>query len=315
MNNQDDSGSAEEGTPVSCDLCGSDSYETVFVGSDLRHPTPGNYRMVKCDACGLLYVNPRPSEEAISSHYPTDYAPYHSGGWLGSVTRMLRKREASRIAKRLPRSARVLEIGCAAGDLLLHLKNAGLDTTGVEMSPFAAEAARQQGLNVHTGVLASAPLKKNDYDAVVMRAVIPHLPSPNTELGLVTSFLKPGGLLFITIENAASLERRVFGRDWYGYDIPRHLNLFTPPTVKKLLERHGMKVVRFTFGMAPNYWVGSMNFVLGRWGVKGFLRKAISIKNPILLASFLPITVVQKLVGASSRLSVIAQKQAPCTRR
>lgn len=306
-----DIGSNTKTELVSCDLCGSDSYKTVFVGSDLRHPAPGEYRMVECAACGLLYVNPRPSEEAISSHYPTDYAPYHSGGrWLESITRMLRKREASRIAERLPKSARVLEIGCAAGDLLLHLKNAGLDATGVEMSPFAAEAAREQGLNVHTGVLASAPLAKNDYDAVVMRAVIPHLPSPNTELGLVASFLKHGGLLFITIENAASLERRVFGRDWYGYDIPRHLNLFTPSTVKKLLELHDMKVVRFAFSMAPNYWVGSMNFMLGRWGVEGFLRKTISIKNPALLASFLPITAVQKLVGASSRLSVIAQKQA-----
>ena len=67
---------------VSCPLCG---------GTDERefYRAPGEdgglYRLAQCGRCGLVYTNPRPTENCIASFYPDDYAPYHlrkkPGGW------------------------------------------------------------------------------------------------------------------------------------------------------------------------------------------------------------------------------------------
>ena len=61
---------------VICDLCHSDQSEVVTRQRDLLlEVTNDEFTIVKCCRCGLVYLNPRPSKELLSSYYPTVYYP------------------------------------------------------------------------------------------------------------------------------------------------------------------------------------------------------------------------------------------------
>ena len=55
--------------------------------------------------------------------------------------------------------------------------------------------------------------------------------------------LKPGGRLWISMPNLSSQGFRLFGRHWRGLEVPRHLCLYDPPAVGRLLEACGFRDV------------------------------------------------------------------------
>ena len=61
---------------VSCNLCGADKTELLFTSKDLLLDKSGKFRVVKCKNCELIYLNPRPSEEAMQQYYPVQYYSY-----------------------------------------------------------------------------------------------------------------------------------------------------------------------------------------------------------------------------------------------
>lgn len=298
---------------AACELCGADDCEPLFQGEDRRHDLPGRYAMARCRRCGHVYLNPRPDPETLPLYYPEDYAPYDPHrGFVGRLTAALRRREAKSLRRSVPAGGRILEIGCAAGDLLVPLRELGFEVVGVEMSSYAASIARERhGLTVHTGSLADVSLDPGSFDAVIMRNVIEHVRSPKGDLQRVATLLRPGGHLFIATDNFASLDRRVFGQDWYGYDLPRHLNLFTPQTLTALLEATGFRVRRVGYSLVPNHWIVSSRYAFERRLGRNPVTRLLSIRNPILLSAFLPVTLAQRAFGNGGRMSVVATKEVP----
>jgi len=269
--------------------------------------------MVQCRRCELVYLSPRPDARMLPQHYPDDYTPYTTDrGLVGRLTGILRRREAAGIRRWVRPPGRILEVGCAAGDLLVPLRAQGFDVTGVEMSPYAASTARtKHGLTVHTGTLADAPVDEGAFDAVIMRSVIEHFPSPSADLRRSADLLRGGGHLFITTDNVGSLDRRVFGKHWYGFDVPRHLNLFTPRTLGRLLEATGFVVRQVRFSLVPNHWIISARYASEqRLGARRIVRSVLSLQNPVLIAGFLPVTAAQARLGCGGRMTVVAAKPA-----
>lgn len=295
---------------VRCDLCGADSTDLVFQGKDRLYGLPGTFPVVICRECHLVYVNPRPGAEALAAYYPTDYTPYHrKPGCIGRAKAVLRRREARRIGKLLPAGARVLEVGCAAGDLLAPLRERGLQVTGVEMSPYAAGIAREQhGLDVHTGTIFDCPCAEGSFDAVVMRHVLEHFPSPRKALEKAAALLKDEGLLFITTPNYDSADRKLFGAYWYAFDTPRHLYVFSIRTIRKMLEAAGFGLAGVSHGCVPNNWIGSVrNFVEERRS-SSFLVKGLSINNPLCILLFAPVSILFGIFGRSGIVEITAKK-------
>lgn len=57
-----------------CELCGGGEFTPFLQQRDLllQRPTPV-FRVVRCNTCGLLFTNPRPSREEMRAYYPEDY--------------------------------------------------------------------------------------------------------------------------------------------------------------------------------------------------------------------------------------------------
>ena len=55
--------------------CGGSDTELLYEMSDWYMGLAGCFRQVRCRACGLTYVNPRPGPTAIGAYYPSAYLP------------------------------------------------------------------------------------------------------------------------------------------------------------------------------------------------------------------------------------------------
>ena len=138
----------------------------------------------------------------------------------------------------------LVDVGCGAGAFLARMRDLGWSVAGVDLDPAAVRQARALGLEVHEGDLASAAHRDNRFDAVTLRHVVEHVANPMALLRECWRVLKPGGVLSAVTPNADSLGHRLFGADWRGLEPPRHLQVFTVPSLGALVARAGFQSVR-----------------------------------------------------------------------
>jgi SAM-dependent methyltransferase len=126
----------------------------------------------------------------------------------------------------------------------------GWAVSGVEPdAAAAAEAAHAAGVpreSIFAGQAEDAEFADGSFDLITLTHVIEHLHDPLLVLRKARRWIAPGGRLVIWCPNIGSFESRLFGRLWFGLDVPRHLYHFTPATISRLLEQAGFSVERIT---------------------------------------------------------------------
>jgi len=108
--------------------------------------------------------------------------------------------------KKIPRNARILDVGCGDGllECLLAKKMPATHITGIDSSKkaitLAAEKAREQNLSNVDFMISDAyklPFSNETFDAVVSLDVIEHLDDTDAFLKELARVLKPGGTLHV----------------------------------------------------------------------------------------------------------------------
>ncbi|MEP7289219.1 MAG: class I SAM-dependent methyltransferase [Chloroflexota bacterium] len=300
---------------VPCDLCGAIDPSPYLTVRDRIYETPsetpGDFQLVKCGYCGLLYINPRPDRASIGAYYPDlDYHAFRpASGLKEAVLKRLREQEASALLEKLPPKPRVLEIGCATGDLLVRLRSRGADVMGIEPNAAAVKVAREtNGLHVEIGMLDDIKLEPGQFDLVLMKYALEHVHSPLATVAAIKKLLKPGGQAVFWVPNAKSWDARLFGVYWRGLDAPRHLYIFTPDTMRRLCEVAGLKMTLVAYSPVPNDWAGSTEFWLKAKGVPRSIARWFGVDSPLALAAWLPISTIAALARASGRIRVVATR-------
>lgn len=241
---------------------------------------PGRWQMRQCShrRCATLWLDPAPHPDDLAEVYRQYYthavAPgvspellddvfhcawaawrlgYPSPGWLGRKRTLrllcdLREQERAEFFRfYLPWSAtggRVLDVGCGAGNELILLNRLGWRAEGLDPDPAAVAAATRAGLTVAQGDLLAAGYEENAFDAVTMSHVVEHLPDPVAHLRAARRLLRPGGRLVVITPNAASWGHRIYGPDWRGLEPPRHLQIFSLPSLVRTLRAAGFGIER-----------------------------------------------------------------------
>lgn len=154
--------------------------------------------------------------------------------------RDLMARERLADLRRFISRGRLLEVGCATGDLVLAAREFFL-ATGIEADAATSCVARRRGLDCFNGTLFDAAFGNQEFDAAVMYHVIEHLPSPRQTLQELHRVLQPGGWIAIETPNIASPWVRLLGARWRQF-IPDHLYFFTPETITRLCLETGFEV-------------------------------------------------------------------------
>jgi SAM-dependent methyltransferase len=241
--------------------------------------TPDQWNLRRCRRCDVVWVDPRPREEAFGAIYPGTYLTHEAGAagsgrlvpawaaelilagwfgyadqadgdlrrrfgwWAGFLFPWLREFVAGEVAGLSARErGRLLDVGCGNGRFLQTMARLGWTVFGVEPDAAAAAVARASlGEVIHSGRIGDAPFPEGSFDVIVMKHVIEHLPDPTATLRACHRFLRAGGKIVVITPNARSLGGRLFGRDWLGWDVPRHFTIFSRTAMRSVLERAGFR--------------------------------------------------------------------------
>jgi len=235
-----------------CPLCGAACRRPRFRCSDrLFHTTDKQFRVVECGACGALYLEPRPSLEELAAYYPPGYwwSASNQGGVAGRLEGLYRRvvlRDQARFLARAagPPPARILDVGCGSGDLLVALRRRGYACVGMDCALTALSAAKAQGLPAVLGDYRASPLGPNLFDLVSMFHFLEHVADPSGALAFAHQALRPQGRLVVQAPNAACWQLALLGARWSGLDVPRHLVDFRACDLERVVERSGFRILR-----------------------------------------------------------------------
>ncbi|AEH06049.1 class I SAM-dependent methyltransferase [Methanothermococcus okinawensis] len=225
---------------INCPLCNNKNYKTILKKDDLSK----YYHLVKCKDCGLVFINPLPTEEDLNRYYNIEYAvpEYQKIKLIKKANKIL-----SLLSKYgLSSDAKILEIGASHGFFLNEAKKQGFVPYGVELSEKACNNAKKYfGINIeNVDFLQSSFINKKEYfDVVVLLDVLEHLTNQNEILNGINTVLKRKGILVLTLPNIDSWEFKICGKYWEWLSPPAHLFYYSPDSIEKMLKKHGFDMV------------------------------------------------------------------------
>jgi 2-polyprenyl-3-methyl-5-hydroxy-6-metoxy-1,4-benzoquinol methylase len=206
-------------------------------------------RVVRCNDCGLVFLNPQPDDAELAKIYGADYfcgseseKNRRAATELKEATARLYLHQIQRYHGREP--GRLLEIGCGRGEFLVEAERAGWEAVGVEYSSAACEAARsrlQRG-KVYCGQLSDTGLDSEHFDLCVIADVIEHVRNPIAFLEEIHRLLKPGAALAVYTPSLDSWSARLMGQKWMEFKT-EHLTYFDRKTIQTALFKTGFHQV------------------------------------------------------------------------
>jgi len=235
---------------VQCPLCGGDEPRPLFKAADRLRLSDGEHRLVKCGTCGMVYLDPRPSDDELLACYPKEYWGGREKGIRESVRafeeRLKEGYKLRAVAAAGLTGGRLLDVGCGRGEFISLMAARGFDVAGLEPGEEAARRGRaESGLDIMHGTLDTVGLPPGSFDCVTMWHVLEHLPDPLGALGRAGRLLAPGGKLVAALPDFGGWQAGRFREDWFGIDAPRHLSHFTRETLTAMMEKAGFCVERF----------------------------------------------------------------------
>lgn len=219
---------------VPCDLCGSRDNLLLFVKEGFRH--------VRCQGCGLVFVNPR-----LARHL--EFQKQGGTGSMGeealTAAQLRRLRRELADLEPLRNLNRILEIGAGKGWFLSEASAQGWETWAVEVNRDAAQLLAGRKIDrILEEPAETFQAPGSSVDVVRAWDVIEHLQSPRQAMIKIHDVLRRGGQLRLSTTNFASFSRWVNGPEWVYLNGSDHIFLFEPYTITRLLEQSGFSDIR-----------------------------------------------------------------------
>lgn len=136
-----------------------------------------------------------------------------------------------------------LDVGCGSGKLLPRLAAVGWMPQGLEWDEEAASVAETgTGFPVHVGGADRIHQGLGPFDLITLVHVFEHLGNPVESLVHLKGRLSPGGRIVLIYPNPESFLARLNGKDWFGWEVPRHLALLSIRGLHRASDTAGLRV-------------------------------------------------------------------------
>jgi SAM-dependent methyltransferase len=249
---------------INCPLCGSSSYKI--------YDKLGGWNIAQCNQCGFRYTNPRPKIEVLPSFYTEEYFKderhfdkfYNDDNTIKQVTDNYYMNRVLDIESNMLKRGKLLEIGAARGGFLDTMKKRGWDVRGVEISGDAVKLGKElYGIDIFHGTFGE--FKTNEkFDVICMYQTLEHVPDPKFIVEHSYELLNKSGIIVIEVPNIESIENKVSDRlKFERYDLPRHLNHFSPSVLRALLKNTGFSVI-YCDNYIPFIWTDFFKKIISR---------------------------------------------------
>ncbi|MCO6500007.1 MAG: class I SAM-dependent methyltransferase [Vicingus serpentipes] len=230
----------------------------LITGEEDLFPLKGyedNY-LVKSKSSGFVFCSRIPSEKELLDYYSAYPVGYNADS---EVTR-IRINELLDGFEKFRETNKMLDVGCGPGLFLMEAKKRGWEVYGTEFTDQQVIYLEQQGIKTVKGKLTPTSFDKESFDVIISSEVIEHINNPIEEMTLFNSFLRKGGLTYITTPNFNSVERFLLKGKYNIIQYPEHLCYYTPKTIDTLLTRCGFKKVKIkTTGISFSRIKNSLN--------------------------------------------------------
>lgn len=230
------------------------------------HPDFCDHRIVRCGACTMIAVDPRPSFDQLAERYREAYRKdvqeYPTDGYLDFMDKRAYAQKSFMSSHlRVGNTSRVLDIGCSAGSLLLAFGDMTSHLDGFEPDVMMATMARDRLPNsarIFNELCDPAVLPAEHYDLITLSHVFEHVLDPVVFLGHLLRATRPNGLVFVEVPNESVTEvKRQVRAPFRG---KLHLSYFNPKTLGRCAALAGGTVVKMStygprasqFSLVPN---------------------------------------------------------------
>jgi SAM-dependent methyltransferase len=288
--------------------------------------TTETFNISECTVCQAAFINPMPVGDA-SQYYPTnylsseaddaeesskfDFEKWYRYNQYNYDFNLLKRAGGPSVAE----TESYVDIGCGSGERVTYALEKGCQKPyGVDKFDFAKSKSKQEITIINSEVLDYKPKQK--LQVASLFHVLEHIENPDEMLQHIRkSILRKDGYLVVQVPNYGSFERRVFGRKWFSFDVPRHLWQFNQKALTDMLIKAGYKIDGIYQSNAPLHpvtivpslhreldiqriWV---NRTHGNW-----YKKVMTLVWAGLTILTIPLTVLQNIFNRSSMLTVIA---------
>jgi len=233
---------------------GCDSSSVKFVLDTKDYSISGrSFSIWECANCTLRFTQDVPDSDSIGPYYKSENYISHTNTSMGFVNRLYQivRKKTLRQKRRLickttgKQRGTLLDVGSGTGAFVNEMKQNGWEVTGLEPDEDARRVAKE---SFHcelksTDVLLSLP--ENAFDAITLWHVLEHVHDLKNYLHQFKKLLKPDGRLVIAVPNYTSFDASVYRQYWAAYDVPRHLYHFSPLSMKLLVHKNGMRIIKY----------------------------------------------------------------------
>jgi ubiquinone/menaquinone biosynthesis C-methylase UbiE len=233
-----------------CPICSNDEGEVLHTQSfslPNEHPLPESYDVVVCSKCGFAFADSSGHQKDYDLFYKDfskyEYSKMEGEGLINDNKKL--ERTADDISSFIEdKSANILDVGCAEGDLLLKLKNRGYNNlNGLDPSSSCISYINNEHkIDAHVGGLfenLTSVFNKKEFDFVILTHVFEHIYDLSTAIQNIYSVLKDDGILYLEVPDASRyLEYYIV--PFYYFDI-EHINHFDEHSLTNLTSMNGFE--------------------------------------------------------------------------
>lgn len=239
-----------------CFNCGSHSSKIKY------HFKEDQKKIIQCASCGIMVLDPFPTEEALKSVYNdlyfnndklvenssstsniygySDYIAERINKQRG-YNHILEKTRSLMIASAAPPP--LLDYGCGLGFFIDSAYDYGFDPNGVEFNPYAIDYIRRRySYKVFKNEEFGASEKK--YDVVTLFDVIEHVRDPLQLINDARTKLNDNGLLILTTMDSESIVSKMIGSHLKDFRrTSEHIYFFSRKNLPSLMMRYGFEIL------------------------------------------------------------------------
>ena len=225
--------------PRSCAVCGSLRklilFKQEFVETACA-PFTG-YDVVVCQDCGFIFADMIPSQTDLDHYYAQMSKYEYRPSKEESLFYERIEHTANMIASILPKDAKILDIGCATGELLGALKERGYShLTGLDPAAGAVEIAREiHQIDVSVGKISD--IIRESFDVIILANVLEHIRYLDDVFLTLEECLAKGGKVVVEVPDVEGFTGEKSAP--YQEFSTEHINFFTKTSLSNLFKRYG----------------------------------------------------------------------------
>ena len=166
-------------------------------------------------------------------------------------------RDVDLIARERPEAARILDIGCGAGEFLELSGERFGAVLGIDPSPASVRLCRSRGVPALRADGSALPFASGSMEVVRAMNILEHILDPRVFVREIYRVLEPGGLVLIRMPTQYSILYPVAN----FYDDYTHIRPLSRPGLRRLLNDAGLEILSIQGYTAGRNW---LERILGR---------------------------------------------------